>query len=118
MKAMRVTVVVVGLLAGLAWAQNRPGARPEDKISVYGFATEQCGDYLANRAKNSQAINSMYAVYAWGFISATNLYDVEPAITGAISQGTILAFADKHCRDNPLSTFGVALASLIREKRK
>ena len=85
-----------------------------------GIGSTSCGKFTStvDQGNNTQKWTELliYKNYAGGFITGINLsldntYDIRG---GTDAQG-IMAFIEKHCRENPLDQFGNALDSLIYE---
>jgi hypothetical protein len=105
-----IAIAVVLGLAGVAHAKD-------PLVVMYGVGGNTCGDFLADRAKNSAYANSVYASYIYGFITGTNQFARTAGFTrqvqGSLTEGTVLAVADKYCRENPQHPFASAINTLI-----
>lgn len=55
------------------------------------------------------------AAWAAGFISGYNYFNESTQVVRELSRETILAYIDKHCRDNPLNNITHAVMHLICE---
>ena len=104
-KTAILVISIAVLCASQAHAQRVGGAYPP--------GTNTCGDYLEYRKDSSG--DSRYADWAWGFLSAYNLFGTKPQVQGSVSRGTILAYLDKYCRDEPLSHVITGVSKLARE---
>ena len=101
-------VIAIAILSAFQAHAQRPGG-----IYIYPPGSNGCGDYLEDR-KNS-ANDDFYAAWAWGFLSAYNTFGTEPQVRGRLSKGTILAYLDKHCRNEPLSNVMSGVGKLAKE---
>lgn len=93
-------VLSLGLMAfasGTASASN--------DFYVAGAGAQSCGAYLKDRSDRIDGLDRMYLSWLQGFLSGMNTYVVESTAgrSRAIPDGpTLMAYVDKHCRDNPL----------------
>ena len=100
-----VVIAIAFLGAFQAHAQRTGG--------MYSSGNKNCGDYLEDM-KNPTS-GDYYAIWTWGFLSAWNTYGTRAQVQGDVSKGTILAYLDKHCRNEPLSFVGSGIAKLAKE---
>ena len=77
----------------------------------HGAGNMKCGEYLEDRGLN----RSVSDVVQWanGYLAAYNFFAAHPQTKEVPSDSTILAYLDKHCRDNPLHRVAQGLNSLI-----
>lgn len=89
-------VLLVGFGAGTVLAQSK---------MMTGAGASSCGQYLEARAKNSSALNAIFASWIQGFVSAMNArtYEANAPIRNLPESATLLAYTDKFCRENPLA---------------
>ncbi|MBN9642953.1 MAG: hypothetical protein J0I68_30795 [Achromobacter sp.] len=94
-----------------------PFAAQSDEVYVRGAGTSSCGEYLAARAKRSDAVDAQFWQWTHGYLSGYNMEkkDTDPAIPMIPDGPTVLAYLDKHCAQNPLSTPLVGTSNLVRE---
>lgn len=83
--------------------------------SVSGEGITACGDYLASRRTVNETQDYVYATWLRGFTSGFNFATRGKQITSVSAPATLLAYMDKYCRDNPLSTVAGGAFSLARE---
>lgn len=105
---MKRTLLAVALLAGLAVA---PTANAQRQFYASGEANLKCGDYL--RARERQQIVDGVVSWTWGYITAYNQWSTAPAIDKIPERNTIIAYLDKHCRDNPLDVILQGVGEMI-----
>lgn len=98
-------------IAFSACAQTTPNSG-QSSVAIYSPGSLECGDYLSGREKGYDVQG--VANYAWGFLSAGNFYNRKSQAHGNLSSGTITAYIDKYCRDNPLDTLFPAIVGLGR----
>ena len=100
-----VVIAIAFLGAFQAHAQRAGG--------MYSLGNKNCGDYLEDMKDPTSG--EYYAVWTWGFLSAYNIYGTRPQVQGNVSKGTILAYLDKHCRNEPLSHVITGVSKLAKE---
>lgn len=103
------------VLIAFATCLTSPVVDAQRPASIGGAGTVQCGDFLAARKKESAAINSTFVSWLLGYISAYNQFSPNRQVRDIPSPATLLAFADRYCRDNPLSPFKHAADALLAE---
>ena len=91
-------------------------AASDGRFIVLGEGNTTCGMYLAHRRDAGPVQNFAYARWTQGFISGWNIM-AQPGqkIRTEVSPDTILAYADKYCRDNPLDVFLNAASALTKD---
>ena len=92
-------------LAASASAQTLVGG--EGKVS--------CGTYLDHRRTGNEAQHYIYVVWIRGFSSGFNYGTKGKQVSSGLEKETILAYIDKHCRDNPLNSVAGAAFNLVKE---
>jgi hypothetical protein len=93
---MKRSIVLAALLLMMANASAQGAAE------IGGAGTVSCGVYLQDR-KTDNRTDIQYIQWIWGYISAYNFFSQHAQISRTrIDGGTILAYLEKYCRDNPL----------------
>jgi hypothetical protein len=90
-------------------------ASAQRPAQIGGAGTVRCGDYLDHRKRESNALNSTYQSWILGYISAYNQFSPNKQVKDIPSPATLLAFADRYCREQPLSHVKHAADMLIQE---
>lgn len=98
--------ILVLSTAGTAFAQG---------VAVKGIGTFSCGKYLQLRAERSEAQNSVFVSWVWGYMAAFNMESRTPTKPDLPDEPSTLAYVDKYCRENPLETVLGATNTLIRD---
>ena len=75
-------------------------AEAQRKTTFSGAGTTSCGQYLQDRKTDSR-FDYQYTQWVSGYFSAYNFFSTYPQIERQSAE-TVLAYLDKHCRDNPL----------------
>lgn len=102
------------LVVGIALLASASGASAQRQAVIRGNGADGCGKYLQDRAQNLEPHQSFYVQWTWAYLSAYNVYSAHQPVT-LPDAPTVLAFEDKFCRDNPLSTVAGAAGALIGE---
>lgn len=92
------------------------GAFPQS-IGVSGEGTETCGTYLESRRKPNDVQDYVYVTWVRGFASGHNRAAPQKQVKGSLASGTILAYLDKYCRENPLAPVFAGAVALVDELR-
>lgn len=71
------------------------------QVLITGAGTLGCGEYIEHRLSANSAQDSIYATWTWGYLAGYNMYTKQKKIDPP-DKATVLAYLDKHCRDNPL----------------
>lgn len=96
------------LLAALIVA---PTANAQRRFYAGGEANLKCGEYLQAREKR-QDVDGVVS-WTWGYITAYNQWSTAPSIDKFPEHSTVIAYLDKHCRDNPLDSIIQGVGELI-----
>jgi hypothetical protein len=87
-----------------------------DGFAIAGAGAFSCGKYLAERANNNAVGSNMLGSWIQGFLSGLNVAKTisEPEKKMVILPDfeSILAYMDKYCRENPLSSVYLGSATL------
>lgn len=96
-----------------AFALVAAGALAQRVGAIHGAGSTDCGDYLEDRAKGNGGLDATYFSWALGYMSAYNIYSQYPQISPLPGSSTILAYLDKHCRDQPLTLVATGVIYMI-----
>lgn len=83
----------------------------DDTIWIAGIGNSSCGSWVELRASNQA--DQQAAQWIFGFVSGHNIYSGAAQIRAPDAPSS-LAFIDKYCRDNPLSTAVVGGIELVK----
>lgn len=109
---------LVFLLAAFTSIAN--ASNSEGEFAYYAHGTHSCGKFIeaVNRGNNEQnwiRWNS-YLAYTYGYFTGYNLHvDNTYDIKGQTDMDGIMAFIEKHCRENPLDDYFDAIV-VVTEK--
>lgn len=120
---IRATSVIAAVLlcaasSGSAQTPAQATAPPgQVEVTVYGAGTRSCGQWLADRETPMHPVELSWVL---GFLTASEnflgeLHLPSPRHTDA---NAVAAWADKHCRENPLKNIGDASVNLVLELSK
>jgi len=110
MRLSLISAAAIMLASGLANAatNSNPG------LVVTGSGAVSCGQYLQTRSPNGadrDTYDLMFVSWVQGYLTGSNherMFFQKAASAGSLVEApdpeTILAYMDKHCRDNPLET--------------
>lgn len=90
-------------------------AHSQRNSPVGGAGGMSCGDYLESRSKNSGPMNSLLQSWLLGYVSGYNQFSPNKIVNNIPDPPTLLAFVDKHCRNNPLHVVKWGADALIVE---
>lgn len=79
---------------------------------IRGAGMVSCGEYVETH--QSGRSNAAFSQWAMGYISAYNQFGLQPQVD-IPDPSTIYLYADKFCKENPLSTFSGAIIAVIAE---
>lgn len=107
---MKNILVAAALLSTLTVTST---ANAQRAFYAVGEGNVKCGDYLQARERKQD----VDGVVSWtrGYITAYNQWSTAPSIDSATERSTIIAYLDKHCRDNPLNTIIQGVGKLVAE---
>jgi len=93
------------------------GADENGDYIAMGLANHSCGKFTSAVDKGNNAENwaewNKYRNYTNGFISGLNLaLENTLDLLGNTDMSGAMAFLEKHCRENPLVTYGNAIDTL------
>ena len=103
MKNILVASVLIVATAGQASAQRAFTSAGEGSVA--------CGKYLEVRANRGDVSNVVG--WTWGYMTAYNQWSTYPPITDFPANHTVVAYLDKHCRENPLDTVIQGVVQLV-----
>lgn len=88
--------------------------------ALAGAGATSCGVYLKDRSERNDALNAIYSTWLQAFLSGMNIRGRMGGDEFALipDADTLLAYADKHCRDEPLDSLWQAAFSLFSELAK
>jgi hypothetical protein len=88
-------------------------------FGIYGEGAKGCGDYLESRKANNLTASYGFTQWTWAYVSAYNKNaPANKQVTGPLPQNSVLAFLDKHCRENPLDIVVNGVDALIVAKAR
>jgi hypothetical protein len=100
---------VFAILFGLSCTQ----AHAQRTGAIRGAGNFGCGEYLEDRKKGATQ-DPITITWVWGYLSAYNHFSTHKSVD--LPDGpTVLAYMDKHCRDNPLSAISGGTLALLGE---
>lgn len=108
MRRPTTTALIATLLAASVVA---PTAHAQRQFTGGGAGNMKCGDYLQARERQ-QSVDGVVS-WTWGYITAYNQWSTAPAIDSFPERNTIIAYLDKHCRDNPLDVILQGVGEMI-----
>lgn len=82
---------------------------------VSGEGLSPCGTYLEHRRGANLDQHYAYVIWTRGFISGFNHGTRGKQADRPLESATVLAYLDKHCRDNPLAVVGGGVVLLVKE---
>ena len=80
-----------------------------------GEGLAPCGTYLEHRRGANLDQHYAYVVWTRGFMSGFNHGTRGKQTEVTLESATVLAYLDKHCRDNPLAVVGAGAVFLVKE---
>lgn len=92
---------------------SQPAAHAQRAFTSGGASAVTCGAYL--KAREDRQDMSYIASWVWGYISGYNQWSTYPQINDFPSEGTVVAYFDKHCRENPLETLMQGTVALVAD---
>lgn len=101
------------ILAALLIAATFGAANAQRAFTNAGQGAVACGKYLDVRAKQGDVDDVVG--WVWGYISAYNQWSTFPPIDEVPASHTVLAYLDKHCRDNPLDRLVQGVILLVAD---
>lgn len=106
------------VLAGAALVATSVSAQPGVSFRVIGPGTASCGEWTAERQKDS-TIAVAFAVWVEGFVTATEIAHpiIVPGVRHTDSAG-MAAWIDNWCRVHPLEDIANASNALVHELSK
>ena len=107
---MKSTLLAAALLAALTVT---PTATAQRAFNSGGHGNVECGKYLQFRADRADA--DTIVAWTWGYMTAYNQWSTHPQINQFPADHTVLAYLDKHCRDNPLDTVLQGIIALVAD---
>lgn len=105
---MKNTLLAAAILATLIAA---PPADAQRAFTSGGHGNVECGKYLKVRADRGD-VDAIVA-WTWGYMTAYNQWSTYPQINQFPADHTVLAYLDKHCRDNPLDNVLQGIVELV-----
>lgn len=78
-----------------------------------GQGSTACGKYLEVR-ENQGDVTSVVG-WAWGYMTAYNQWSTYPQVNDVPASSTVLAYLDKHCRENPLDAVIHGVIQLVAD---
>lgn len=72
------------------------------EISVRGIGNFSCGKYMELRKEPSQAQDSIFVSWIWGFLAGMGMEADRAGAESAPETEAALAYMDKYCRERPL----------------
>jgi hypothetical protein len=100
------------LLAALL-ATALPTAHAQRSFVAGGVGAVNCGEYL--KARESRQDVGEAVRWVWGYVSGYNQWSTYPQINVFPADSTVIAYLDKHCRDNPLDSVLQATMAMIAD---
>ena len=100
--------LLAALLVTLAVA---PTANAQRAFNSGGQGNVECGKYLKVRADRGD-VDTIVA-WTWGYMTAYNQWSTHPQVNEFPADHTVLAYLDKHCRENPLDMVITGVVQLI-----
>jgi hypothetical protein len=98
--------MVYGLtLFGFALSPMSASASEEQAIASVGASS--CGLWIEARESKEEGLNNFIGSWLQGFLSGMNTqrhFDTRKRMAAIPDSGTLIAYVDKYCRDNPLKT--------------
>lgn len=82
-------------------------------IAISGEGGHSCGMYLESRRVVNETQDYMYVAWVRGFVAGRNWATPDYQVERALEAGTILAYLDKYCRENPLKVVFTGAASYV-----
>lgn len=104
------------VVLGLAISFQAPAA--DDRYPIAGAGASSCGKWLEARAMRSMEVDSTFGSWVQGFLSGMNMQRslmTKDSWVLLPDMQSILAYVDKHCRDNPLHFVDEASLALYVE---
>jgi hypothetical protein len=89
--------------------------RAQSPVQVAGEGIIECGVYLKARRENNETQSYIHASWVRGFISGYNIGTSGRPVVKIPGSDTVLAYLDKHCRDNPLDSLVMGAIALVKE---
>lgn len=89
-------------------------ASAQEALVGYGAGAQGCGKYIENRRTPDTYYDGQVASWFYGFVSAYNFYGRTGQIKRTLDQATVLAYFDKYCRENPLSSMSIGATELVK----
>ena len=112
---MRFRTVSLALIVGAMFIVIAPSAKGADATFVAGEGRVTCGTYLERRKEDAVQQTYVYAVWVRGFLTGINYSDPAKAARELPTGSTVLAYLDKHCRENPLDVIARGAMALDRD---
>jgi len=88
-------------------------ANAQRQFYASGDGNVKCGDYLQARERQ-QKVDGIVS-WTWGYITAYNQWSTAPSVDSPPDRNTIIAYLDKHCRDNPLDVILQGVGKLLAD---
>lgn len=101
---------IFAVLLAVATATPASAQRP---FTSGGEGTIECGRYLQGRENRANGDNIVG--WVWGYMTAYNQWSAFPPINDFPADHTVLAYLDKHCRDNPLDRLLQGVVQLVAD---
>jgi hypothetical protein len=84
-------------------------------LTTYGAGNSTCGAYLKSRRAVDEQADTQYVQWAWGFVTGFNATSMDKSFKERLDAETVLAYLDKYCRDNPVSSARLGISQLIKD---
>lgn len=117
---IRIEKITLLLIASTLFSNHASSANKDERYTVIGNGNQSCGKFIAAANEGTYQKNwkqwNEYYTYMQGYLTGLNQYIPDNKnILGGTDQDGAMAYLEKYCRDNPLSSYMDALDSLVTE---
>lgn len=102
----------VAIAAALVLLMTAQPSVAQRKATFIGAGVLPCGEFVSS--KDQPGASGFYVQWAQGYMTAYNYYAKGAQIVTP-EAATILLYAERHCRSNPLDSYAQAIGTLINE---
>lgn len=108
----------LGVSAVCAVHFSTVAAQDVPDIAIFSFEDISCGAWT--RSHDNEILRVRYGTWFRGFVSGYNFGNpANQVLLGAMPDpGSVAAYVDKFCRDNPMLSFVAAAVPLVQEIRE